>query len=82
MPVLAGAVTMMLMDIHFGTSFFNAAGTECGLLFNNAGVMALAEPPAPKIRIFNPFNSIFFLKKSFINPLPSNRLVVTFSPLL
>ena len=26
MPVLAGAVTMMLMDIHFGTSFFNAAG--------------------------------------------------------
>ena len=27
MPVLAGAVTMMLMDIHFGTSFFSAA---CG----------------------------------------------------
>jgi cytochrome c oxidase subunit 1 len=26
MPVLAGVVTMMLMDIHFGTSFFNAAG--------------------------------------------------------
>lgn len=26
MPVLAGAVTMMLMDRHFGTSFFNAAG--------------------------------------------------------
>ena len=26
MPVLAGAVTMMLMDIHFGTSFFSAAG--------------------------------------------------------
>ncbi|MGH8822640.1 MAG: cytochrome c oxidase subunit I, partial [Rhodoferax sp.] len=25
MPVLAGAVTMMLMDRHFGTSFFNAA---------------------------------------------------------
>ena len=25
MPVLAGAVTMMLFDIHFGTSFFNAA---------------------------------------------------------
>ncbi len=26
MPVLAGAVTMMLTDRHFGTSFFNAAG--------------------------------------------------------
>ncbi len=26
MPVLAGAVTMMLMDRNFGTSFFNAAG--------------------------------------------------------
>jgi cytochrome c oxidase subunit 1 len=26
MPVLAGVVTMMLMDRHFGTSFFNAAG--------------------------------------------------------
>ncbi|WP_097459557.1 cytochrome c oxidase subunit I [Mangrovitalea sediminis] len=26
MPVLAGTVTMMLMDIHFHTSFFNAAG--------------------------------------------------------
>lgn len=26
MPVLAGVVTMMLMDIHFGTSFFSAAG--------------------------------------------------------
>jgi cytochrome c oxidase subunit 1 len=26
MPVLAGAVTMMLTDAYFGTSFFNAAG--------------------------------------------------------
>jgi cytochrome c oxidase subunit 1 len=26
MPVLAGTVTMMLFDRHFGTSFFNAAG--------------------------------------------------------
>jgi len=26
MPVLAGAVTMILTDRHFGTSFFNAAG--------------------------------------------------------
>jgi len=26
MPVLAGAVTMVLTDRHFGTSFFNAAG--------------------------------------------------------
>jgi cytochrome c oxidase subunit 1 len=26
MPVLAGGVTMVLMDRHFGTHFFNAAG--------------------------------------------------------
>ena len=26
MPVLAGAVTMLLTDKYFGTSFFNAAG--------------------------------------------------------
>ncbi|MGV8482009.1 cbb3-type cytochrome c oxidase subunit I, partial [Pseudomonas aeruginosa] len=26
MPVLAGVVTMMLMDIHFGTSLFSSAG--------------------------------------------------------
>jgi len=33
MPVLAGCVTMMLMDIHFGTSFFNAAGGGDPVLF-------------------------------------------------
>jgi cytochrome c oxidase subunit 1 len=33
MPVLAGAVTMMLMDIHFGTSFFSAAGGGDPVLF-------------------------------------------------
>ncbi|MDP6190317.1 MAG: cytochrome c oxidase subunit I, partial [Gammaproteobacteria bacterium] len=35
MPVLAGVVTMMLMDIHFGTSFFNAAGGGDPLLFQH-----------------------------------------------
>ena len=35
MPVLAGAVTMMLMDIHFGTSFFNAAGGGDPVLFQH-----------------------------------------------
>ena len=35
MPVLAGAVTMMLMDIHFGTSFFNAAGGCDPVLFQH-----------------------------------------------
>ena len=34
MPVLAGVVTMMLMDIHFGTSFFNAAGGGDPVLFS------------------------------------------------
>ncbi|MCW5588728.1 MAG: cytochrome c oxidase subunit I [Legionellales bacterium] len=35
MPVLAGAVTMMLCDRHFGTSFFNAAGGGDPLLFQH-----------------------------------------------
>ncbi len=35
MPVLAGTVTMMLTDIHFGTSFFNAAGGGDPVLFQH-----------------------------------------------
>ena len=35
MPILAGCVTMMLMDIHFGTSFFNAAGGGDPVLFQH-----------------------------------------------
>jgi len=35
MPVLAGAVTMMLFDIHFGTSFFNAAGGGDPVMFQH-----------------------------------------------
>lgn len=35
MPVLAGAVTMMLFDIHFGTSFFDAAGGGDPVLFQH-----------------------------------------------
>lgn len=35
MPVLAGAVTMMLMDINFGTSFFSAAGGGDPVLFQH-----------------------------------------------
>ena len=33
MPVLVSVVTMMLMDIHFGTSFFDAAGGGDPVLF-------------------------------------------------
>ena len=35
MPVLAGLVTMMLTDIHFGTSFFSAAGGGDPVLFQH-----------------------------------------------
>lgn len=35
MPVLAGAVTMILFDRHFGTSFFNASGGGDPLLFEH-----------------------------------------------
>jgi cytochrome c oxidase subunit 1 len=35
MPVLAGAVTMMLFDVHFGTSFFNAAGGGDPVMFQH-----------------------------------------------
>lgn len=35
MPVLAGTVTMVLLDRHFGTSFFNASGGGHPLLFQH-----------------------------------------------
>ncbi len=35
MPVLAAVVTMVLMDVHFGTSFFSAAGGGDPVLFQH-----------------------------------------------
>jgi cytochrome c oxidase subunit 1 len=35
MPILAGTVTMLLTDRHFGTSFFSAAGGGDPLMFQH-----------------------------------------------
>ena len=35
MPVLAGAVTMMLTDRHFGTTFYNAAGSGDPVMYQH-----------------------------------------------
>ncbi|MGA4815896.1 hypothetical protein ACPA9J_15290 [Pseudomonas aeruginosa] len=40
---VAGVVTMMLMDIHFGTSFFSAAGGGDPVLFQH--VFWVLRPP-------------------------------------
>src|SRR3974377_2320456 len=45
MPVLAGAVTMVLTDRHFGTSFFNAAGGGDPGLFPHL-FLVFGGPPA------------------------------------
>ena len=55
MPVLAGVVTMMLMDIHFGTAFFNAGGGGDPVLFQILpafGVVSAIIPTFARKRLF------------------------------
>ena len=60
---LAGAVTMMLMDIHFGTSFFNAAGGGDAVLFQH--VFWFSGHPEVYIMILPAFGIISHIIETF-----------------
>ena len=71
MPVLAGCVTMMLMDIHFGTNFFNAAGGGDPVLFQH--VFWFFGHPEVYIMILPAFGAV----SSIIPTFSANRCLAT-----
>ena len=86
-PVLAGVVTAMLMDIHFGTAFFSAAGGGDPVLFQHvfwffghpevyiisAGLRHVGDPTLARKKLFGYDSMVYATLLSHSCPLSPGR---------